>query len=81
MLLFFVDQVNSSGAVIKEGQTLAAKATEGLHYLILHDNTVENYRNLNGIFFKKQKQISVNYDHADCFNFPKIFFCYCIQVK
>ena len=31
MLLFFVDQVNcSAGAVNKEGQTLAAKATEAL---------------------------------------------------
>lgn len=38
MLLFFVDQVNcSAGAVNKDGRTLAAKATEGLCYLILHD--------------------------------------------
>ena len=45
MLLFFVDQVNcSAGAVNKDGQTLAAKATEGLCYLILH-----TYRNLDYI--------------------------------
>lgn len=38
MLLFFVDQVNcSAGAVNKDRWTLAAKATEGLCYLILHD--------------------------------------------